>query len=141
MYQDYDFSPYGNFNMGYSSFGNPNRMGRGFLGMGKRGLFRGRNQTSFMNGVGRKNFDWGNLLNNAQKTLGVINQAIPIFYQIKPIWNNAKVMFHIMNAVKDDDTTLKQTKKDDNSSEQVAFRNDNQEKTGTEHSNGPQFFL
>ena len=31
---------------------------------------------------------WGNILNNTQKTLNVINQAIPVYYQIKPIYNN-----------------------------------------------------
>ena len=37
------------------------------------------------------------------KTLNVVNQAIPIFYQVKPMFNNAKTMFRIMGAMKDDD--------------------------------------
>ncbi len=45
--------------------------------------------------IGKKSFNWGNLLNNTQKTLGIINQSIPVFYQIKPIWNNAKTMFKV----------------------------------------------
>ncbi len=45
--------------------------------------------------VKKAGFNWGSLLNNTQKTLGVINQAIPIFNQVKPIWNNAKTMFKV----------------------------------------------
>ena len=56
-----------------------------------------------------KNIKWGTLLSNTQKTLGVINQAIPIVYQIKPIWNNAKTVFRIVGAIKDDDSS-KQSK-------------------------------
>lgn len=49
-----------------------------------------------------KKINWGNFLTNAQKTLGVINQAIPIAYQVKPLWNNTKTIFKIMGAIKDD---------------------------------------
>ena len=52
-----------------------------------------------------KNIKWGTILSNTQKTLGVINQAIPIVYQIKPIWNNAKTVFKIVGAIKDGDST------------------------------------
>ena len=46
-----------------------------------------------------KNFSWGNFLDGTQKTLGVINQAIPIVYQIKPIFSNAKTMFRIADEI------------------------------------------
>ena len=39
------------------------------------------------------------ILNGASKTLGVINQAIPVFYQVKPIWKNAKTMFRIVKEI------------------------------------------
>lgn len=45
--------------------------------------------------TGLAGVNWGNLLNNAQRTLNVINQAIPVYNQIKPIWNNAKTMFRL----------------------------------------------
>ncbi|MEG0994689.1 MAG: hypothetical protein RR359_04725 [Bacilli bacterium] len=47
-------------------------------------------------------FNWSNLLNTTGKTLNVINQAIPVFYQIKPILGNAKTLFKVMGAMKDD---------------------------------------
>lgn len=46
-----------------------------------------------------KIFNFSDLLNKTQKTLNVINQAIPIFYQIKPLWNNTKTILKIANIV------------------------------------------
>ncbi len=45
--------------------------------------------------------NWGNLLTNTQKTLGIINQSIPIFYQVKPIWNNVRTMFKVMGQMRE----------------------------------------
>lgn len=42
------------------------------------------------------------ILNGASKTLGVINQAIPVFYQVKPIWNNAKTMFRVVKGINEE---------------------------------------
>ena len=69
-----------------------------------------------------KTINWSNLLNNTQKTLNVINQAIPVYYQIKPIWGNAKTMLRMVNALKDDkDVSSKEVKKNTNSNEPVFF--------------------
>lgn len=46
--------------------------------------------------------NWGNILTTTQKSLGVINQAIPLIYQVKPIISNAKTMFKIADALKSD---------------------------------------
>ena len=35
------------------------------------------------------------LLSNAQKTLGVVNQAIPLYYQVKPVFKNLKALSKI----------------------------------------------
>ncbi len=51
--------------------------------------------------------NWSNILNNTQKTLSVINQAIPIIYQIKPIYTNAKTIFKVINAVKEPEINIK----------------------------------
>lgn len=45
--------------------------------------------------LARKTINWSGLLSNTQKTLNIVNQAIPIVYQIKPIVNNAKTMFRV----------------------------------------------
>ena len=47
-----------------------------------------------------KTIKWGEFLDGTQKTLNVINQAIPVVYQVKPIMNNAKTLFKIANIMK-----------------------------------------
>lgn len=51
-----------------------------------------------------KSINWGSLLEGTQKTLGVINQAIPVVYQIKPIVNNARTIFKIAGSMREDTT-------------------------------------
>ena len=63
-----------------------------------------------------KNIKWATLLDGTQKTLGVINQAIPIVYQVKPIVNNAKTLFKIANVIKEPQKEEKITKKETNTS-------------------------
>ena len=52
--------------------------------------------------AGIRSLNWSTMLSNTQKTLNIINQAIPIAYQVKPMMNNAKTMFKIIGAVKGD---------------------------------------
>ena len=75
-------------------------------------------------------FNWSNILNNTQKTLNLINQAIPVHYQVKPIYNNAKTMFRMVNALKDDDND---TNKNNNSN--------TIKKEPSDNNDGPVFFL
>jgi len=51
--------------------------------------------------------NWSSLLSNTQKTLGIINQAIPAFYQIKPIFSNLRTMFKVVNEINRDDSKSK----------------------------------
>ena len=46
-----------------------------------------------------KNINWGAFLDGTGKTLGVINQAIPVIYQVKPLFSNAKTFFKIANII------------------------------------------
>ena len=50
-----------------------------------------------------KKFSLSGFLSGASKTLNVVNQAIPIYYQVKPMITNAKTIFKVMNAVKSPD--------------------------------------
>ena len=47
-----------------------------------------------------RSFNFSNFLDGTQKTLGIINQAIPIVYQIKPMFQNAKTMFRIADEIR-----------------------------------------
>lgn len=55
-----------------------------------------------------KAINWSALLDGTQKTLGIINQAIPVFYQVKPIINNTKTLFKIANVMNDNTSSTKQ---------------------------------
>ena len=50
----------------------------------------------------KSGINWSSLLSNTQKTLGIINQAIPAFYQIKPIFSNMRTMFKVVNEINRD---------------------------------------
>lgn len=77
--------------------------------------------------AGTSKVTFSGILNGASKTLGVINQAIPVFYQVKPIWNNAKTMFRV----------AKQLGKDDNKKEEIKTMPALEKKI----SNSPTFFI
>ena len=49
---------------------------------------------------GIRGISWGSILNNTQRTLGIINQAIPVVKQVTPVMKNAKTMFRVMNEFK-----------------------------------------
>ena len=49
-----------------------------------------------------KRHNWSSILNGAQKTLNFVNQVIPIIYQLKPLYNNAKTAFKVANIIKTD---------------------------------------
>ena len=64
----------------YNSYARPQGI---FSGL--RNLTKGVTLTGFLDG--------------AQKTLGVINQAIPIIHQVGPMITNAKTMFKIADVI------------------------------------------
>ena len=117
MYNQYP--PFGNSYMPY--YGNT-------VMQNQRGsLFRRGINPS---GVTKPKFNWSNFLNNTQRTLGIINQAIPIVYQVRPMLNNAKTMFRIASAIGDVAATeaVIEEEKEQNSETQT-------------NQNAPQFFL
>ena len=58
--------------------------------------------TSTIRGI-----NWGGLLNNVSRTLGVINQAIPVVKQAGPMLNNMKSMIRLANAFKNETSPSK----------------------------------
>lgn len=52
-----------------------------------------------------KSIDIPAFLDGTSKTLNVINQAIPVFYQVKPLLSNVGTIFKISNALNDDNNT------------------------------------
>lgn len=44
--------------------------------------------------------NFNSILNGTQRTLNIINQAIPLVRQVSPVMKNAKTMFRVMNEFK-----------------------------------------
>ncbi len=81
---------------------------------------------------GFKKINWSSILDGTQKTLSIINQAIPVIYQIKPLYENAKTAFKVVNILKEDD---KNNRKNNMSN------NVNTTNKKVEPNNSPTYFL
>ena len=70
-----------------------------------------------------KRMNWSHLLDGTQKTLSIINQAIPVIYQIRPLITNAKTAFKVVNAIKND--TKKEEIKENIATKRKTFYSNN----------------
>lgn len=53
-----------------------------------------------MNGSLLNNFSFTKIISGFNKTLNVVNKAIPVYKQVKPVIGNAKNVLNIFNASK-----------------------------------------
>ena len=107
----------------------------------KIGLFR-----SLFGSGGR--FSLGSIISGTQKTLGVINQAIPVIKQVSPVVKNAKTIFKVMNEFKKTDSPKANSNTKNNntgSTNNSAAENETIEnetiENNSEKNNGPTFFI
>ena len=93
-----------------------------------------------LSGLTRR-ISWSSILNNTQRTLGIVNQAIPLVKQATPMINNAKTMFRIMNEFKKEETP-NQTNIQTNSSNESnnVQKEDSVPEKNYYVTNGPTFF-
>lgn len=96
-------------------------------------LLGGSKAASAAGAAGASKVTFSGILNGASKTLGVINQAIPVFYQVKPIWNNARTMFRVVKEINNKDTSS-------NSSVNNSTSSNTSVKENKEQGNSPTFF-
>ena len=83
--------------------------------------------SKITNGI--RSVNWSGLLTNANKTLDVVNQAIPLVRQAGPMVNNMKSMFRIARAFGNETIVNKNNKIQMNSnlsSENTIINNSNQ---------------
>lgn len=120
---------------------------RSLFGNSSRGLANTLSATGSINTATNvaqattKSFSFTNLLNGASKTLGVINQAIPVIYQVKPIWNNAKTMLRVMKAVNQNESNTQYNQNNLNINNiNETNTNDNNSKITQPKNNAPTFF-
>ena len=76
----------------------PTRALSGGAALGRGGLF-GRLGNAF---GALKAFNWGGLINNTSKTLGIINQTIPLVRQVGPMIGNVRSMMRVASIFKDE---------------------------------------
>ena len=91
-------------------------------------------------GFPKHRFNWSNILSNTQKTLGIINQAIPIVYQVRPLLNNARTLFKIAGAINEKDETQEESTSYNQNPNNINNDINNSYKI-EEDSYGPKFFL
>lgn len=83
----------------------------------------------------RRSINWNNILNNTQRTLGIINQAIPIVYQVRPLLTNARTLFRVASALNsNDDDEVNEVREETNYNSNVNYET-------KKDSNGPIFYL
>lgn len=126
-------------------YGGMTNFSRGLTGI-SLGMPRG---SYLFQKLGSRGFNLSSILTNTQKTLGVINQAIPIVKQAGPMVNNMKTMFKLAGAFKDE--TDKNTPKkiefitnnniSNNPSNINANNSNNINNYSYNTSNGPEFFI
>ena len=78
---------------------------------------------------------WSSILSGTQKTLGIVNQAIPIIKQAGPVIDNAKTMFRVMNEFKKIDNSPNPV-----TNNTVTDSPNQEEKNTIIKQNGPTFF-
>lgn len=76
----------------------PARALSGGASLARGGLF-GRLGNAF---GALKAFNWGGLINNTSKTLGIINQTIPLVRQVGPMIGNVRSMMRVASIFKDE---------------------------------------
>lgn len=91
---------------------------------------------SFLRNV--RGFNIGSILNGTQRTLNIINQAIPVIRQMSPVVKNAKTMFRVMNEFKKVDFKEPTNNKINNNQN---IKENIQTSNTYYNDNGPTFFL
>lgn len=87
-------------------------------------------------GIGRSGLTLSTVVDGTHKTLGLINQAIPVVKQVSPVVKNARTMFKVMNEFKKDDTG--QNNGTVNHSEGVSKQHETKQ---SNYDAGPKFFV
>lgn len=103
------------------------------------GLGRG-----LLGGAIRGGINWSSILNGAQRTLGLVNQAIPFVKQAAPMVRNAKTMFKVMNEfkkVETPNTNVSNSNTSNNVNNASEINASNGENVQMVSNGGPTFFI
>lgn len=84
-----------------------------------------------------KSVNWSGILNGADKTLGVVNQTIPLVRQAKPMFSNMKSMMKLAKAFRNETTSNRSS----NSTISNNYNKSNVEKVVSSNQNSARFFI
>ncbi len=96
--------------------------------------------ASLRGALGGGRLTLGSVINGTQRTLGIVNQAIPIIKQVTPAIKNAKTMFRVMNEFKKVDTLSSDLNKGSVKSGSYEDLENNFDQNLNSNSSGPTFF-
>ena len=85
-----------------------------------------------------KNFNWSGIINNTSKTLGIINQGLPLVKQVGPMINNMRSMVKIASIFKDETDNNKVINKKTNTKNNNSF---NSNSNYVSYDSSPTFFI
>ena len=97
-----------------------------------------------LGGAARGSINWSSILNGAQRTLGLVNQAIPLVKQAAPMVRNAKTMFKVMNEfkkVETPNTNVSNSNTSNNVNNTSEINNSSSEDVQMLSDGGPTFFI
>ena len=57
--------------------------------------------------IGGSKMTLSGILSGAQKTIGTVNQIVPLYNQVKPMFQNSKILLNVVKGLKGDSTTTK----------------------------------
>lgn len=101
-------------------------------------------RTGLLSRIFGNGINWSSILTNAQKALNIVNQTIPVVKQVKPVMNNAKTMFKIMNEFKKVETTSNKKVETTSTNNESKIIDKNEKKTVNTlkvvNNNNPTFF-
>lgn len=106
-------------------------------GLGFRNLFS--RLTNTFNTI--KGFNWTGIINNTSKTLGIINQTIPVIKQVGPMTNNIKSMIKVASIFKDETDTNNRKKQPTNYYKTKTKKKENIKTTNQDDDESPTFFI
>lgn len=84
-----------------------------------------------------RGFNWGGLINNTSKTLGIINQTIPLVRQVGPMVGNMRSILKIASVFKDETDENYTTNNNSNNNTKNYSNNNSSKYKNSQNNNYP----
>lgn len=75
------------------------------------GITQAAKANGLFSKIGSSKITLSGLLNGAQKTIGTVNQIVPLYNQIKPMFQNSKILLNVAKGLKGENNTYRKSYK------------------------------